>query len=240
MAVNIWAKNEWPRVIKAWMYGIAELCGRSCCLNELWYQRNEADKRNLSLSKSSLVCLGQLQAVSPSGPAADWSEAQVWQRYGCVWSAGWEGVVVAFGGEQCKTEQVLPVSALTAVVLWKTPFASLPGFALYQGVLRTAHPVTSVALLAGTVCEQIVQTSLVASSACRERKCQPREQHELLGCYETSSSMLLWVRSAWISQWNKTISVWLIEYTSFCFRCCPVNAFKCYLHYFSEDTITWV
>lgn len=81
------------------MYGIAELCGRSCCLNELWYQRNEADKRNLSLSKSALLCLGQLQAVSLSHLLVQLLMAgvkQVWQRYGCV--ICWEGMMVPFGG----------------------------------------------------------------------------------------------------------------------------------------------
>lgn len=186
------------------MYGIAELCGRSCCLNELWYQRNEADKCNLSLSKSALVCLGQLSRL-PSGPVADdWSEAQVWQKHGCVWSAG-RGRLVAFGGSGARQGRFCMCLLWQQFCCEKLPSASLPGFAVYQGVLRATHPVTSAALLAGNCVWTNCANLLGGIQSLQERKCQLRGQHELLGCYQTSSSMLIWVRSVCISQWNKMI-----------------------------------
>lgn len=160
----------------------------------------------------------------PSGPVADdWSKAQVWQMYGCMWSArkGWWwllGGAVQDGAGSARlcsgSSSAVKYSLLPPCqgLLWTREFTGLPTRSLKWPCWLE------------TLCEQIVQTSLVASSTCRERKCQPRERHELFGCYQTSSSMLLWVRSAYISQWNKMIIVWLIEYTSFNFRCCHVNA----------------
>lgn len=78
---------------------------------------------------------------------------------------------------------------------------------LVPGSSQDCTPGHCSGLAGWKLCEQIVRTSLVASSTCRERKCQPREQHELFGCYQTSSSMLIWVRSACVSQWNKMIIV---------------------------------
>lgn len=158
-----------------------------------------------------------------SGPVADdWSKAQVWQMYGCVWSAGkgWWWLLGGVVQDRAGSARVCSDSSSAVKDFLLPPCQGLPCTREFSG-LHTRSLKWPCWL--ETLCERIVQTSLVASSTCRERKCQPRERHELFGCYQTSSSMLLWVRSACISQWNKMIIVWLIEYTSFNFRCCHVT-----------------
>lgn len=204
--MNIWAKNEWPRVIKAWMYGIAELCGRSCCLNELWYQRNEADKRNLSLSKSALLCLGQLQAVSLSHLLVQLLVAgvkQVWQRYGCVWSAakGWWCLLGAAVQDGAGSARVCFDSSSVKDSLLP-PCQGLPCTREFSGLHTRSLQRPCWLETVRTNC-----TNLLGGIQYLQGKCQPGEQHELFGCYRTSSSMPIWVRSACVSQWNKIIIV---------------------------------
>lgn len=97
------------------MYRIAELCGRSCCLNELWKQRNEADKcqpfkERFGVPGAGSGCLTHLLVqLLMSG---------VQHRCGRGTAPcdllGRDGG--GFWGERCKTGQVLHVSALTAVL----------------------------------------------------------------------------------------------------------------------------
>lgn len=213
MAMNIWGKKWMAKGYKSMNVQNCWIVWEKLLLK--WALEAEEWSWQMSAFQRALWCAwGRFRlSHSPSGPVADeWSAAQVWQRYGSVWSAGkgwwWllGGAVQDGAGSPC-----VCFDSSSAVT---DSLCSLPGFALCQGVLRTAHPVTWVALLAGnrvwTNC-----TNLLGGIQYLQGKSQPGEQHELLGCYQTSSSMLIWVRNACISQWNKTIIAWLIEYTKF-------------------------
>lgn len=95
---------------------------------------------------------------------------------------------------------------------------------LNQGVLWSAHPVTYVAWL--ETLYELIWASLMASSTYGWRRCELWECLGLFGCYWKSSSVLLWVGSAWALQLNKIIIVWVMVYTSLSFRNVHVTPFR--------------